>query len=170
MDRSSLSNEFIEQAIFRLHENTPKIEKCLSLLAEEEIWKHPNPSSNSVGNLILHLCGNITQYITASLGGEEDHRNRDLEFSMKGGYTKTEILDKLKSTISQAVSVLKNLKDQDLIKIRSVQGFEYSGMASIIQVVEHYSYHTGQIAFWTKLLKDQDLEFYAGIDLNMKNK
>lgn len=170
MNRFALTNEFIEQAIFRLHENTPKIEKCLLLLNEEEIWKRPNTNSNSVGNLILHLCGNITQYIIASLGAKEDKRDRELEFSIERGYKKRELLDKLKSTIDQAVVILKDLKEQDLIAIRSVQGFKYSGMASIMQVVEHYSYHTGQIAFWTKLLKDQDLGFYAGIDLNQKNK
>ena len=170
MIQSTLVQEFIEQSILRLNENTPKIEKCLSILNEEEVWKRPNDASNSIGNLILHLCGNITQYIISSLGGNEDIRKRDLEFSTPGGFTKKMLLDKLKSTIDEAIVVLNNLKETDLLKIRSVQGFEYTGMASVIQVVEHYSYHTGQIIFWTKLLKDMDLGFYAGIDLNKKNK
>jgi uncharacterized damage-inducible protein DinB len=170
MTQSTLSNEFIDQAIFRLNENTPKIEKCLTVLNEEEVWKRPNNSSNSVGNLVLHLCGNITQYIISSLGENEDLRIRDLEFSTSGGHTKTALLNKLKLTINQAIVILKKIKEEDLLRIRSVQGFEYTGMASIIQVVEHYSYHTGQIVFWTKLLKDIDLGFYAGLDLNKKNK
>jgi len=118
MSRYSLTREFIEQAISRLHENTNKIEKCLLLLNEEEIWERPNPSSNSIGNLMLHLCGNITQYIIASLGEKDDNRKRDLEFSMEGGYTKTELSEKLHTTVGQAVSILKHLKEQDLIRIR----------------------------------------------------
>ncbi len=170
MIQSTFEQEFIEQSIFRLSENTPKIEKCLSILSEEEVWKRPNDSSNSIGNLILHLCGNITQYIISSMGGNEDIREREQEFSTQGGFTKKMLLDNLKSTIDEAIEVLNNLKETDLLKIRSVQGFEYTGMASVIQVVEHYSYHTGQIIFWTKLLKDMDLGFYASIDLNKKNK
>jgi uncharacterized damage-inducible protein DinB len=164
------SNEIIEQAILRLNENTPRIEKCLQELTEEDVWHKPNASSNSVGNLILHLCGNITQYVISSLGEEKDSRDRDLEFMTEGGMDKSFLLEKLKTTVERASAVIAKLDEAELLAMRSVQGFEYSGVGNIIHVVEHYSYHTGQIAFWTKLLKDKDLEFYAGIDLNIKNR
>ncbi len=164
------SKEFIEQSIFRMEENNTRIEKCLAMLSEEEVWKKPNPSSNSVGNLILHLCGNIRQYIISSLGKKEDTRNRDLEFSAAGGITKGELLQKLLSTVTEAVTTLKKLDKKDLLAVKSVQGFDLSGVGIIIHVVEHYSYHTAQIAFWTKLLKDNDLGFYAGQDLDIKNR
>ncbi|WP_234567620.1 DinB family protein [Rhodohalobacter sp. 614A] len=170
MSNSALTDEIIDHAVYRLNENTPRIKKCLDQLTEEEIWKRPNESSNSVGNLILHLCGNITQYTISSLGGKKDSRKRDMEFDTRGGYSKAELFEKLSSTVDEAVEVIKNLNEDALMKIRSVQGFEYSGVGNIIHVVEHYSYHTGQIAFWTKLLKDQDLGFYDGVDLNAKNK
>lgn len=170
MTTPGLTNEFIDQAVFRLEENTPRIKKCLEELTEEEVWKRPNDSSNSVGNLILHLCGNITQYIISSLGEKEDERERDKEFETRGGFTKDELFEKLSSTVDEAVEVIKEMDEKKLLKVRSVQGFEYSGVGNIIHVVEHYSYHTGQIAFWTKLLKDRDLGFYAGVDLNVKNK
>lgn len=89
----TLINEFIEQPVSRLRENTPKIKKCLDELTEEEIWKRPNASSNSIGNLIIHLCGNITQYILSSLGKTEDKRERDKEFLMKGGLNKKELFE-----------------------------------------------------------------------------
>jgi len=170
MNRTNQADEIIEQAIFRLEENTPRIEKCLNELSEEEIWKKPNNSSNSVGNLILHLCGNITQYIISSLNEKEDNRNRDKEFTTTSGYTKSELLKKLTTTLDQAIHILKNLSEKDLLRVRTVQGFDYSGIGIIIHVVEHYSYHTGQITFWTKFLKNKDLGFYAGVDLNKKNK
>ncbi len=166
----TLSNEFIEQSVFRMEENNERIKKCLAMLNEEEVWKKPNPSSNSVGNLILHLCGNIQQWIVSSFGNIEDSRKRDLEFSTTGGVTKNELLDKILSTVAEANKTMKKLGEEDLLKTKTVQGYAYSGIGIIIHVVEHYSYHVAQIAFWTKLLKDKDLGFYADQDLNVKNK
>lgn len=165
---SSLANELIAHAILRMEENTPRIEKCLHELTEEEVWQRPNPSSNSVGNLILHLCGNITQYVISSLGGKPDLRERDAEFSATGGLSKQALIDKLKATVDGAVQVIQNISDEELLRVRAVQAYEFSGAGNIIHVVEHYSYHTGQIAFWTKLLKNKDLGFFAGVDLNQK--
>ena len=79
------------------------------------------------------------------------------------------MLIKLEITVSTAVSVIENLSREDLHGERSVQGFQFSGIGSIIHVVEHFSYHTGQIAVLTKLMVDQDLGFYSGLDLNVKN-
>lgn len=161
--------EFIDQSLLRLEENTRKINTCLQELTDEEIWQRPNRSSNSVGNLILHLCGNITQYIISSLGETEDNRERDKEFSVQSGYTKKELHEKLSSTVTKATAVIKNIDPEKILEKRSVQGFRYSPIGIILHVVEHYSYHTGQIIFWVKSLKDKDLGFYANVDLNKKN-
>ena len=166
----SLQSEFIQQAIHRLEENTPKIQACLGELSEQELWHRPNASSNSTGNIILHLCGNITQYILSALGNTEDKRERDKEFTSTGVLQKAELLEKLKATVSQSVKIMQSLNADDLLKRHSVQGFDLSAMGIIIHVVEHYSYHTGQIIFWTKLIKDKDLGFYSTVDLNKKNK
>lgn len=162
--------EFKQQSIHYLNENTPRIEKCFALLTEEEVWQRSNARSNSIGNLILHLCGNITQYIISALSNKEDHRQRDEEFDTEGGFSKDELLQKLKSTVWQATEIINDLKENELVKIYHVQGSDLSGIGIIIHVVEHYSYHTGQISFYTKLLKDKDLGYYTGHDLNAKNK
>jgi uncharacterized damage-inducible protein DinB len=164
-----LISEFVDQSVRRIEENTPRILKCLNDLTDEEVWKHPNASSNSAGNIILHICGNVTQYILSSLGGIEDTRERDKEFSAAGGMTKPELISKLTNTVSQAVEVIRRQDEESLTKKRMVQGFQLSGIGIIIHVVEHYSYHTGQIAFWTKHLKDKDLAFYGTRNLNIKN-
>lgn len=166
---TDLSTDFTTQAIYRLDESTRMVQKCFAELAEDDIWKRPNPSSNSVGNLILHLCGNITQYILSSLGDQEDRRQRDAEFAARDGYGKTELLERLVHTLEQAKATIRAADAASLARLRSVQGFRFSGVGIILHVVEHYSYHTGQIAFWTKMLKDKDLGFYAGFDLNTKN-
>lgn len=161
--------EFLSQSILRLQENTPKIERCLNELTEAELWHHPNASSNSVGNLLLHLCGNITQYILSSLGNAEDKRERDKEFTSGAILTKAELLQKLKSTLDSAISVISNLTEHDMLRTHSIQAYQLSAIGIIIHAVEHYSYHTGQIIFWTKLIKDKDLGFYSNVDLNRKN-
>ena len=161
--------EFIGQAIHRIDENTQKLATCMKELNENEIWKRPNLHSNSVGNIILHLCGNIHQYAISSLGNSKDVRERDKEFSADGGNSGPELFRKLTDTIEQAKNVIQSTTEEELLRERKVQGYTHSGIGIILHVTEHYSYHTGQIIFWTKLLKDKDLGFYAGIDLNVKN-
>jgi uncharacterized damage-inducible protein DinB len=167
--QNSIAAEFISQAVFRMQKNTPRIEKCLQLLSEEDVWKKPNEAGNSIGNLMLHLCGNITQYILSSLGNKEDNRIRDEEFSLQGGYNKQQLFQKLAATVEEATRIMQTLDENKLVQVRSVQGFQLSAIGSIIHVAEHYSYHTGQIALITKLITNKDLGFYSGYDLNKKN-
>ena len=164
-----IAKEFTHQSAYFMSLNPPRIEKCLAQLSEKEVWKKPNASSNSIGNLILHLCGNITQYIHSSLGNEKDVRERDLEFSTKDGFSKKELLEKITQVTQKSIHIIKNISKKELRRNRSVQGFDYTGIGIIVHVTEHYSYHVGQIAFWTKYLKDKDLGFYEDMDLNLKN-
>ena len=169
MDNQTFISEFKSQCIRQMELNLSRIEKCFKILTEEDIWMQQNSSSNSIGNLILHLCGNIRQYAISSLGDIPDIRLRDEEFSARGGYTKNDLFVKLTETVSEAVNVIRVVSDDDLLRHRIVQGFNYTGIGIMIHVTEHFSYHTGQIAFWTKLMKDKDLGFFAGVDLNKKN-
>ena len=161
--------ELISQVIYRNGLNLQRIIKCVDLLTEDELWQHPNGSSNSIGNLILHLNGNITQYIISALGNSPDLRERDLEFSSRSTLKAAEQKDLITSTINNAAGVMEDLDAAELTRIYEVQGHVMSGIAIIIHVTEHLSYHTGQIVFLTKLLKDVDLGFYKGMDLNKKN-
>jgi uncharacterized damage-inducible protein DinB len=138
-------------------------------LGERDVWVAPNEHLNSIGNLILHLCGNIRQHIISALGAVEDIRERDLEFSTREGFTKAELVSKLQDTAGQAVHIINHMEREDLLRTRIAQGIPHSGVDSIIHVTEHYSYHTGQIILLTKLLKNIDMGFYTGVDLNKKN-
>ena len=165
-----LVGELVKNALYRIDESSAMVQKCLVEITEEELWLQPNESLNSIANLIVHLCGNITQYIISSLGETDDNRNRSLEFSVRDGASKAALLDTLEHTIEKAKGVILDAKLHQLLKIRDVQGFSLSGVGVIIHVVEHYSYHTGQIAFWVKQLKNKDLGFFDGIDLNINNR
>ncbi len=138
-------------------------------LDEKDVWYSPNENLNSIGNLILHLSGNIREYIISSLGAEPDIRERDLEFSTRAGYTNAELIGKLEETVEKAKIVIAGISYENLLQVRVVQGFSYSGVGNIVHVTEHYSYHTGQIIFLTKLMKNMDMGFYAGVDLNKRN-
>lgn len=167
---NNLSNEFITQSVLYFSANLPRIEKCLDELTDEEIWKRPNNSSNSIGNLVLHLCGNITQWVISGVGNKPDKRNRDSEFQATEGFKKDELKEKISSVINKSITIIKNLDETELTDLKFVQGDNHSVIAIIIHVTEHLSYHTGQITFWTKCLKDKDMGYYAGMDLNKKNK
>lgn len=162
-------NDFKCNALYRLDENTRMLEKSITQISEEELWQKPNESLNSIGNLVLHLCGNMTQYVISSLGNIPDTRNRALEFALENRFSSIVLLQKLYSTLDKVKSVIENTTAQELLRERKVQGFKLSGIGIILHVVEHYSYHTGQIAFWVKFLKNKDLKFYEGMDLNTKN-
>jgi uncharacterized damage-inducible protein DinB len=137
----------------------PLIVKSLQQLSEEEIWWRPNPASNSAGNLVLHLCGNVRQWIVSHLGGAEFERKRDLEFSEKGPIPRNKLVAQLRRTVRDACRVLTRLSDDSLAQKHVIQGLHVNGLEAVYHVVEHFSYHTGQIIYITKLKRAQDLRF-----------
>jgi uncharacterized damage-inducible protein DinB len=139
--------------------NLPHIVECLQQLSEDEIWWRPNPASNSAGNLVLHLCGNVRQWIISGLGGVEDRRERDREFAERGPLPRQALVTQLRRTVRDACRVLAKLSDDSLARKYDIQGYHASGMAAAYHVVEHFSYHTGQIIYITKLKRAQDLKF-----------
>ena len=161
--------EFKENAIFRLEESLRMILIAFSKITEEMLWKQPTEGGMALGNQILHSCGNMTQYISASLGEQRDERKRDLEFSTNTG-PREELLTLLTSTVQKAQDTIQNATLLQYETVREVQGFQLSGIGVVLHAVEHFSYHTGQIAFWVKQLIQDDLEFYAGVDLTQNNK
>jgi uncharacterized damage-inducible protein DinB len=169
LDDMRIVEDFKEQSIYRIKESHKRIIACIDLLDESQIWLKPNLALNSTGNLILHLCGNITQYIISTLGGAPDLRKRDAEFATTGGKSKEELKSLFSNVIEQSIQCISNTSDGDLSALKKVQVYELTGVGIIIHVTEHLSYHTGQIAFLTKLLLEKDLGFYAGLDLNKKH-
>lgn len=138
----------------------PKIERCLELLTDKQIWWRANPQSNSIGNLLLHLSGNVQQWIVCSLGDAADARDRDSEFAQRGIIPRDELLARLKQTLSEADATLAKFDTDKLIERRVIQGLDVTALEAIFHVVEHFSMHTGQIILLTKLLTAADLHFY----------
>lgn len=143
-----------------MQEYLPWLRACLSRLSEVETWWRPNEESNSVGNLILHLCGNITQWVIHGIGGAADVRHRTAEFAARESCSKAELLQKLETTLAAVDAVLANLPIEKLTAPRVIQGFNVSVLGAIFHAVEHFSYHTGQIIYITKMRTGEDLKFW----------
>jgi uncharacterized damage-inducible protein DinB len=151
-----------------LGESLPRLKRCLDLLEEEEVWLRPNESSNSVGNLVLHLCGNARQWIVSGLGGAVDNRRRSEEFSARGPLPKSYLIELLDALASDIEAVLDRLSEGDLLKVYPVQVFQETGVSILVHVVEHFSYHVGQVGYFVKARKNLDLGYYSGHDLERK--
>jgi uncharacterized damage-inducible protein DinB len=143
-----------------MQEYLPWLRACLAKLGDEDIWWRPNEAGNSTGNLILHLCGNARQWIIHGVGGAADVRNRPAEFAARGTFPKADLLQKLETTLAEVNAVLANLPVDELAKPRFIQGFSVTVLGAIFHVVEHFSYHTGQIIFITKIRTGEDLKFW----------
>jgi uncharacterized damage-inducible protein DinB len=161
MSADSVSRAFIDHAIdFLTGEYLPKIERCLERLSDEQIWWRPNAESNSIGNLVLHLCGNARQWIVCGLGSEPDTRIRDSEFARRDPLPRAELVELLRTTLADVETVLRDLDPSVLLENRTIQGSEVDVLQAIFHVTEHFSMHAGQIFLLTKLLTASDLRFY----------
>ena len=156
--------EFIEVSrIFLKDDFLPKLKHCLADLTEQDLWWRPNEQSNSVGNLILHLCGNMSQWILNSMGGRRFDRDRDAEFAERGKVPKAEIISRIESTVNEVAEVLERLPETGLLERFPVQVYSTSRLQAIYHVVEHFSYHLGQILYIYKLRTSKDPGFYRNL-------
>ncbi len=145
----------------------PRIIKCLSHLTEDEIWRRPNEETVSIGNLILHLCGNVRQWIVTGLGTATDTRKRADEFAEQGPIPTATLTERLQRTLEEAKALLETLDPATLLETRTVQGTQATGVTILIHVVEHFSYHTGEITYAVKARKAIDLGYYKDQDLDI---
>jgi hypothetical protein len=162
---SELATLFLDFSRKKLFEQFwPRLKECAVSLTEEQIWWRPNDASNSIGNLLLHLNGNVNQWLVASFNKEADKRDRPAEFSAKAGATAAELLDRLSATLDRAAAVLERLTPAELLAPYEIQGYHLRGLDAVYQVVEHFGLHYGQIAYITKLLSAKDLGFYKELN------
>jgi hypothetical protein len=142
----------------------PRLRKCVEPLTDEQIWWRPNAASNSIGNLMLHLNGNMRQWLVDSFNLAEDKRDRPAEFAASGSIAGSALLEKLEGTISEGAMVLDRLTEAELTAPYEIQGYNVHGLDAVYQVVEHFGLHYGQIAYITKMITDKDLGFYKELN------
>ncbi len=161
----NMVNLFLPHSRYKLvSQYWPRLRQCVESLSEEQIWWRPNASSNSIGNLVLHLNGNVRQWLVDSFNKREDKRDRPAEFAARGEISGAKLLETLEWTVHEAVMVLDRLTEADLLARYEIQGYVVYGLDAVYQVIEHFGLHYGQITYITKMLKDQDLGFYKELN------
>src|SRR5215212_3511518 len=161
IDDHAIARAFLARASeYMIGDYLPKIERCLEKLTDEQIWWRANEESNSIGNLVLHLCGNARQWIVMGVGSQEGTRDRDAEFEQRELISRTELLNLLRSTLADVEKTLNTLDPGTLLSRRTIQSHDIDILEAVFHVIEHFSMHAGQIFLLTKLLTGTDLRFY----------
>ena len=155
---------FLKFSADKLEQLAGRIEVCLERLDEDQVWMRGNENQNAIGNLVLHLCGNMRQWIITSIGGGPDDRTRDAEFAARGGMTIPQLTARLRAGVSQTVAILRSLPPGRLAEQVRVQSYEVTVLEAIYHVVEHFAQHTGQILFAAKLHTGEELGFYKHLN------
>ena len=158
---STVPAEFIESSRTLLgRDYMPKLRTIVEMLSEDDIWWRPNEVSNSVGNMLLHMCGNLGQWVVSGAGGEPDDRDRPREFSERGPIPKADLMEKVERMADQVDRVLADLGEATLLDRLTVQKFDVSRLHAIYHSIEHFGYHLGQIAYVAKLRNGKDLGIF----------
>lgn len=157
---------FLDYSVVKLRQNTEKISNSLALVTHDQLWFRHSEQENSIANLILHLSGNIRQWILTGLDGQPDTRQRDAEFAARRAHNAhdaqdaADLLALLRASVDQVATVIQTRNAAQLAAYYGIQGYRTTGIAAIYHVVEHFSYHTGQILFAVKQFTHKDLGFY----------
>lgn len=142
----------------------PRLRSCVESLTDEQVWWRPNDASNSIGNLVLHLNGNMRQWLVDSFNRAEDRRDRPAEFAERAQISRSILLERLSATVESAAVVLARLTEADLVAPHEIQGYHVTGLEAVYQVMEHFALHYGQIVYVTKMLREEDLGFYRELN------
>lgn len=156
------------ECIRRIEESASKINACKSKLTADQFWYKPNETSNAIGNLILHLCGNLTQYIISTLNNQPDLRERSKEFYSRPDKSNETIMSGFNDIIHRVTAIINELNTDQLLKTYDVQCYKETGSGILIHVTEHLSYHTGQIVYLTKMITAENMNFYDDAALEKK--
>lgn len=148
---TNIGQAYLAQARNELAASRDKIVHCLKQLNDAQVWWRPAESMNSIANLILHLCGNVRQWIISGAGGAPDIRNRPEEFSLRGQISKEELVGRLVATVNEAEAVLARISEAQLLEHRRIQGFDETVLSATFACVAHFSGHTQEIIHMTRL-------------------
>ena len=155
-----IADTLIRYSLRKIDDHFAQIARCARMLSLAQLWYRPNANSNSVGNLLLHLRGNVTQWLIGGIGGGPVNRNRQGEFDHRDPIPAERLLMDLRDTLDVCANVLNVMGPSSLDKLHAIQDYRVTGLEAIYHVVEHFAFHTGQIVTTTKWLLDCDLSLY----------
>ena len=163
----SLKHLIIDQLQKRLiAESIYRIRKCLDLVNDEQIWQTPSDRILSIGISIVHLDGNVRQWLGSVCERNELPRDRAAEFKSNNTLERSKLLDLLNSLEETIRLRSKQLEHINLEDTLTIQGIPTNGLDAIVHVIEHFSYHTGQITLLTKWFSGQSTGYYSHLNLD----
>ena len=160
IDAEAVTRAALDAAVNCLADCLDVISHCLDQLSDEQIWWRPDPAMNSVGNMLIHLEGNLKQWILAGLTERPDTRNRPAEFAVQGGASKTELRENLSQTVQEAAEVLKKITPDEMLVERRIQGFSVTGWDAVFNSLPHFKGHTQEIVCLTRQQKGPAYRFH----------
>jgi hypothetical protein len=148
------TDAFLDELKDRLLRMYPEqIRACLDELTDEELWWRPNEQTNSVGNLLLHLSGNVNHYLGRGVAGSGYMRNRKAEFNEKGPIPRDELVPRWESSLETASQAFDSLTPERLLETAELGRESQAIVRLLVAVTTHYNSHVGQIVYVTKMLK-----------------
>jgi hypothetical protein len=154
-----VAQELVRAARETLSEGMHKIEHCVGQLSDEQLWWRPRPEMNSIANLMLHLSGNLRQWMINGITGAPDTRNRPREFGDRSNKPKAELLAKLQSTVKDVDEVLASLDAEKLTTQRRIQGWEVTVIEALFSAVPHFRGHVQEIIHMTRVQLGEKYQF-----------
>ena len=151
---------FTEISCAKLDAMMSLLARCMERLSDEQVWARGGQHDNAVGNLILHLDGNMRQWILHGIGGEADVRDRDAEFSVRGGMSRAELMERFLGTVAEAKAVIARTPAERMFERVAPQPGRpaESVLGAIYMVVGHVQQHVGQVVVLTKQMVGKDLD------------
>ncbi len=151
-NRDEVARLFIDETRQVLAQEFRRIAHCLRQLDDAQVWQRPTPHVNCIGNLILHLCGNLRQWYLHGIGGGEDVRNRPAEFAESEAVSRERLQATLDDLFARIDLLLRGVPDSVLVEPRRIQGFETNGLAAMYTTMTHLEGHALQISYITHML------------------
>src|SRR5437879_2775242 len=127
---------FLRASAKKLEQLWSRIRDCLAKLSTDEIWARGHENENAIGNLVLHLNGNVRQWIISGIGGAPDTRTRDAEFAARGGIEIAELRARLESTVREAIAAIGKVTPARMNERVTVQKYAVAVMEAVFHVVE----------------------------------
>lgn len=147
-------------AAAKIEQNHKQIARCAKLLTVGELWQRENEHCNAVGNLVLHLAGNVRQWVLGGIAGQVVERDRAGEFAERRQIPADELSEELARVVVPACATLRTLNAESLARRYAIQDYSVRGVEAVMHVTEHFSFHTGQIVHITKVRRGVDLSLY----------
>lgn len=151
-NQPSLPDALVAALNERLDASLAKIRHCLDQLTEDQVWSRPRPEMNSIGNLLLHLAGNLRQWIVRGLPALPDDRDRPAEFAETGPLPVSEVWERLTRTVGEAQAVLRDLPPGEWTAPRRIQGFEVACLDAALDSVSHFRGHEQEIVHLSRAI------------------